>query len=650
MDAWLIGIRNALFHSGFLGTSPTTWLAMANLLIVSLLIWVVWYLWLLARHEDALYAGIGAVLFTAAQIVGLELLVGLLGVLRLAVLEALEIFASLVLFLVAVRPQLSQAREHLRRFLDARKGIRPSWLAVVLVGVATFVALRSVFEGFFLPPREWDALTYHLPIVAAFYQMHAIRPLHSLVVWVDSYPFDGELLSLWTIVFLGLDKLVDLSYLPMLLAGLVSLYGLARTLGASRGGSLLGASLAAFAPAVIVQEVTAHLDAYTMSLLAMGLYLGVAEGREKPSYRGLSTSALAVGLASGLLIGSKYTGVAYAAVVMLVSLAWHTKSSRVSPAGGEKGQSARKASAVLAVVGLSALLGSYSYVRNIIEFQNPLAPYRIQVAGQVLFEGQRSPEQIVTDNTSQSLLGRSLPSRLLRLWLDPGLAAHDDTSFGLGPIWFGIGLPAALLWLVGLAIRRRFLLLFTALAILGCVVATPAFWVPRYSLPLLIVGGLALAWIHDLLRPRLQTVMGMGVVALAAFAVFVTSDLNGISPPVLRDYVASRDDATRSSASFAGLGRRTLVYLDRETEHNPKVIVYTGLVRFIYPLYGPDFRNTVLPFPGGPEQSWDAALARESVDYVLAVRSKPQYTWINSNPSYVEVASDGDYGLFERKN
>lgn len=79
------------------------------------------------------------------------------------------------------------------------------------------------------------------------------------------------------------------------------------------------------------------------------------------------------------------------------------------------------------------------------------------------------------------------------------------------------------------------------------------------------------------------------------------------------------------------------------------MIAYTGLVRFVYPLYGPDFHNKVLPFPGGPKQSWEASLEKKSVNYVLAVRGKPQYTWIVSDPSYEEVASDGSYGLFERK-
>ncbi|MGA2111342.1 MAG: hypothetical protein ABSG98_04240 [Anaerolineales bacterium] len=649
MDAWLIGIRNALFHSGFLGTSPRTWLAMGNLLIVSLLIWGVWCLWILARHDDALYAGLAAVLFAAAQVVGLELLLGLLGVLYLSVLEPVEVLVSLVFFLVAIRPRLPEARENARLFWDRRRGLRPSLLVVVLLALGSFVLLRSLFEGFFLPPREWDALTYHLPIMAAFYQMHAIRPLHSLVVWVDSYPFDGELLSLWTVVFLGLDKLVDLSYLPILLAGLVSLYGLARTLGLSRRGSLVGASLAAFAPAVIAQQVTAHLDAFTMALLALGLYLGVSGSQEKSSYRGLSTSALSVGLASGLLIGSKYTGLVYAAVIILVALAWRAKSNLAALALAGRRLWARFVLTTLAVLGLILLLGAYPYIRNLVEFQNPLAPYRFQIGDVVLFPGSRLPSQIVTDNTSQSLLAQPLVLRLLRLWLDPGLAAHQDTSFGLGAIWLGVGLPACVLWLVYLTYRRKFLLLFTALAILACVVATPAFWVPRYSLPLLIVGGLAAAWIYDLLGSRLGIGLGIGVSALAAFAVFVSSDLGGISPPVLRDYVASRDDATRSSAPFAGEGRNTFLYLDQKTENNPQVIAYTGLVRFVYPLYGPDFHNKVLPFPGGPEQSWEASLEKESVNYVLAVRGKPQYTWIVSDPSYEEVASDGSYGLFERK-
>jgi hypothetical protein len=126
-------------------------------------------------------------------------------------------------------------------------------------------------------------------------------------------------------------------------------------------------------------------------------------------------------------------------------------------------------------------------------------------------------------------------------------------------------------------------------------------------------------------------------------------DMARVDPRLLRDYVASRTDSTRSSADFAAEGRQALLYVEDETRSHPARITYSGLVQFVYPLYGPDFRNTVIYIPPTNESQWQRLLDQYGIGLVVTVESKPQYKWISDDSEFRSVSSHGGFHVFARR-
>ncbi len=650
MQQWLLGMLNAIRHGGLLGSDLNTWLGMAALVAITGLIWAAWYLALCGFCRSALYAMVASMLMTISQIILSELGVGLIGLLYAPVVIGVNLAATGIVLWTSVVPKWGRVIEAQRQLLAQVRSIRLSLFGKAVLGLYLLVLLRSATQGFFLPPREWDALVYHLPIMAAIYQAHAIRPLPSLVIWVRAYPFNVELLSLWNLFFLGLDKLVDIPSLPAIVFGALAAYGLARRWGASRDAAIAGAGILAFAPTMILQQVSSHVDAFIASIFTMGVYLLFAASdafdvKGQPAILGLE-----VGLAAGILAGAKYTGLYYSLALGLLLLGWWIGSSQEAGApAGVRGWAWRAPQVVCPALVAVIALSAYPYLRNLYVFRNPIAPYEVSVLGHVVFQGQRDPDQIVTDNSSPQMLAMPIPERLATTWLEKTGSLEDEFLAGLGPLWIILGVPALAVWLVSIVMRRQLpQLLLCGLTFLA-LLATPAFWVPRYSVPILLLGSLATAWLLDRLWPLARHATTILMLAMTALSVFLTMDLAQVSPKVLRDYVAWRDDRSRSSADFVFVGRKAFLYLEKETSARPATIAYGGLVRFIYPLYGADLRNRVVVFPTSDPHVWQEDLDQSGVEYVIAVKGKAEFTMTTGDPEFQEVASDAGVTVFKRK-
>ncbi|MGA2820187.1 MAG: hypothetical protein ABSF61_05970 [Anaerolineales bacterium] len=650
MQQWLLGMLSAIRHGGLLGSGLNTWLGMAALVAITGLIWAAWYLALCGFCRSAPYAMVASMLMTIAQIILSELGLGLIGLLYAPVVIGVNLVATGIVLLTRVVPKWGRVIEAQRQLLSQVRTIRLSLFGRAVLGLYLLVLLRSAFEGFFLAPREWDALVFHLPIMAEIYQAHAIRPFSSLVIWVRAYPFNVELLSLWNLLFLGVDKLVDIPSLPAIVTGALAVYGLSRRWGASRDAALAGACIFAFAPTMVLQQVSSHVDAFMASIFAMGVYLlfGASHAfdvKAKPAIVGLE-----VGLAAGILAGAKYTGLFYSLALGLLLLGWWLGSLKgtVASAGGRGwawGAPRVVGPALVAVIAL----GAYPYLRNLYVFRNPIAPYEVSLLGHVVFQGQTGLDQFIANNSSPQLLAMPIPERLATTWLEKTGSLEDEFLAGLGPLWIILGVPALAAWLVSIILRRQWLQLLLCVLTFLALLATPAFWVPRYSVPVLLLGALAIGWLLDRLRPFARHATTILLLAMAALSVFLTMDLAQVTPRVLRDYVAWRDDRSRSSADFVWVGRKAFLYLEKETSVSPATIAYGGLVRFIYPLYGADLRNRVVAFRASDPHEWQEDLDHSGVEYVIAVKGKPEFTMTTEDPEFQEVASDGGVTVFKRR-
>jgi len=640
-------IARALFHNGFLGTNATTWFGILILVSTSTFAWVTWYLLILLRHGSSLYAVVAAQLLTMAEITAALLCAGLARVMFAPVVGALVLIMSAAVLLMFVWKH----RRELRRIQSAEwtrwrtGGLR--WVEYVVLAAYAAVLLRSLALGFVLPPREWDGLVYHLPIMGAFYQRHAIEPLTSHIVWVNAYPFTGELLSLWNLLFLGVDKFVDIASLVPVAFGVLAVVGLARAWGASRQASILGASVFAFAPTLIHQQVGASTDALTAAVFSMGAFLIVGVPRGSNGAKDQSTAAVMAGVAAGLLAGIKYTGLLYACGLLLVYGFWILVASRRKT---EKEKEPRRGvgwrQIVLPACIVVALSG-YPYIRNWSLYSNPVAPFEVRIGKEVLFPGERSRDQIALDNTSAETLSRPAWWRLAQAWMGPYDPIEENRLTGMGPLWIIVGIPFLIAWLVNGFRRRSWLQLLLCAVTVGAFLLTPAYWVPRYGIPLVLLGSLATALQLDRLASWARSVVIMETLVLMAFVLFMTTDPVGVGARQLIDLIVSRNDVTRSSADFAGIARPVFQYIDKHTQG--VTITYSGLVRPIYPLYGADFRNRVIEILTDDEQEWNRALDSLGVDVVVAQESKREYEWASRNAEFKEIDRDDGIVLFWRK-
>lgn len=633
--------------SGFLGSSFTTWGGMVVLGLLSFGIWLVWFLTLI-RKFDVLYAAVGAELLSLSQIILSLLLLGFLGWLFPFPLAIVNISIAIGLAILLRRSGWKVSIGIIRVWVKSIRQVPLPWIGRIFIFLFAGILLRSFFQAFLLPPREWDGLVYHLPIMGAFYQAHAIRPLESLVVWVRSYPFSGELLSLWNLMFLGVDKLVDMPFLIPIAFGVLSVYGITRRIGGSREAAFMGAAIYAFAPVMILQQVSTSSDAFLASVFAIGVFLlwprrtGLGETDHRSH---LYWQALFCGLAIGLLASIKYTGVFYAVGLGFLFLI----SMREKLKAGISVLDMKTRIWVMVLVTMAAFsICGYPYLRNLVIEHNPIAPFNMELGGWTVFAGDRNREQIESDNTSETDLALNPIARVVRLWMEPYDTIYNSKLSGLGPLWVILAVPSIFPWLFISVRRKKFFPIALFVVSLLALLATPAYWVGRYAAPVLLVGGVAVAWIYDVLEKWPRLILGLITAGCMVFVTWSTMDLGSVDTKVLLEYITQRTDDNRSSVPFMWMGRDAFRYIEENSLMHPSAIAYGGLVRFIYPLYGANFRNTVYDISTSTPEDWAHSLAVNNIRFVVVVRGKPQLGWTETLTTYRKILEDDNYVLFER--
>jgi len=641
--------------ASFLGTNLGTWMRIGLLLSVSMIIWCSWFAWIRSRNHGILYAIVSAQLFSVAQICLTELALGLIHLLYAGIVIAINIGIAIVLFWRGGWFQRNSANQNRESWWKIFRNSRKSPVAVVVIIAFLGITAWNLFLGWFLPPLQWDGLAYHLPMMAAFYQAHAVFPIQTSSVWIRFYPINGELLGLWNFLLVGTDKLVDWAFVPSIVGGVVALFGLCRRAGARPTYALLGASLMAFAPGMLIQQTGTLNDAFFASLVAMGVFLVLGEAPTEggDGSRSKWLSCLGMATAGGLLTGLKFSGIVYAVgLLVLFAITWI--NPRV-PRGHEAENGRRflrTISLPLCAFVLFAGLGAYPYIRNIVAARNPVAPFQISVGGTILLEGEKQLSDYVdsseTSNAANSPM--NVFAKVVYAWFEPYQSVYEVDLGGFGPLWLVIGIPSLLAWLVDSLRHRR----TGNLSIIGCLFAcsllTPDFWHPRYIFSLLILGGMATAVILEMLNPWIRRLVVAEVLFLICFSAYNVLVPNRVSPADLQNVLLIQHDQSRSSPQFIqpDEGRAAYAWIDTATMNNPSVIAFGRLIRFPYSLHGTDLRNRVVYFLPDSESDWDSVLEQTGVNFVIVLDWTANYQWMQNLPDFKEVFRDGQYVIFQR--
>lgn len=517
----------------------------------------------------------------------------------------------------------------LRNSLNAISLIFEGNLFIKVVGIISFVSLAALGLGLiYLPPYAWDEIWYHLTPMAAWCKQEAITRLPEAVLWqgydpdyvspdqlaldfsiaynwANVYPLNTELSALWTMVLTGSDLLADAAQVPYVLLGVLTTFGLSRVGGARQATSALAAMVFLLTPMILIHLQVAYVDAAFAAMVATSLYL-LLKWQKHPQ----TNYALLLGLAIGLMMGIKSTGLAFAVVFSLAAIVYGTWQCR------HRKMSYRELYLQAGLVFLALFaLGGFWYLRTWWFYGNPIYPVKIELLGWSL-PGMGSVSQLfMFHNTPPPYRERSIILNILTSWLELGDESYNyhSRTRGLGPAWAALALPAILPFFFYAWRQRSAPVLWMVGVTVILLVIQPAVWWPRYILYVVPVGLAAWAWVYDRLYPRLKTIVACLMVLHLVIA-------TGLVLVETLDKLPMALHKTSACRTFGQLYFRDYAWVDTIPPSN---IGHTPMA-WIYPLYG-GLRHQVHLIDAASLQSWRKAICCQELDFVVIKRGYSHY-------------------------
>jgi hypothetical protein len=476
--------------------------------------------------------------------------------------------------------------------------------AAALVLMAAVALAWELLVALVLPPYAYDALTYHLTTVASWVRggnLHA--PALSLCcAW---YPDNAELVFAWPVLLLGSDALVGCVQVGFAVLGGLAVAGLARSAGLRPSAAAIAASAFLVTPIVLTQAPTEYADVLSAALVLAALHALV-----RFAITGGVSRLLVAGLAAGVVLGTKGTGIVWGCTLVVCGLVITVvRSRRTGLSGRRPGTASRRAGiAAVGFVAATLCLGSYWYARNWVDQGNPLYPFRVTVAGVSLWAGPFDVHSVLTEPSAGA--GKPWPVSVIDSWASDlpfwrqGTYDYQQRRGGLGPLFAWLGLPLLVPIAIVLA-RRRDPVLIALILIAFVFVVQPYKWWSRFTIPLAAAGALAvaaaIAWAP---RPWMRTVIAAASVLLALAGVGLSAHAvnpAGRAKSISVGRVLGLIPARMSEDTIGKLFFPEYRFLERVPARATIVVdLAAPAVRFTYPLFGPRLTRAVLPAGAGP--------------------------------------------------
>ena len=263
-------------------------------------------------------------------------ILGMLGWFELRVIVPLLVFlpaAVLVYHRAAVASQMRQSWAEIRAEAQSlRQELRAHrWVTAGLSLVGVHLVVRMV-RTLATPAFGWDDFTYHLFRAGRWVQNSglALEPAPDAWTYYEFFPWGGDLIWAWALVWRVGDVLVPLGAIALWCLVLLVAYCVARELDQDRSTALIVATAIAVLPSQVSQISTAYVDNAVLAMvLVTSLFLLILlrpeNGSEKEgasSQSGVAASLL-VGASCGLGLLVKMSFLPLLAPVAVI-LAWHS--------------------------------------------------------------------------------------------------------------------------------------------------------------------------------------------------------------------------------------------------------------------------------------------------------------------------------------
>lgn len=303
-----------------------------------------------------------------AQILSTEILLGVLGILRLKELILLNLFIMIAVLYISRGKEVSFRADGVREGLGGIINNKAALLG--LCAILSFAAVK-LFINLVNPPFGWDSINYHFTFPVEWLK-HANLG-NPMVISDDPspayYPIGGSLFYFWLIAPLKSVFLADLGQAPFFILAFLSVYGISRKLELGNKYSFYAAALFFIIPNFFKQLQIAYVDVMVAALFLSSLNILLLLNREF-SLR----NALLFGFSLGLFLSVKTVSLPYAALLFLPFLFLSVKK-RARP------------HIFLISTAVVAAIGGFSYIKNFIETGNPLYPLALRLSGITVFKG-----------------------------------------------------------------------------------------------------------------------------------------------------------------------------------------------------------------------------------------------------------------------
>jgi hypothetical protein len=311
---------------------------------------------------------------------------------------------------------------------------RKDYLVVGVWLVIGAILAMQLFRVIGTPPMGTDALGYHLPKAVDWLQSGSLSS-NNLVPYFY-YPGVSELFDVWLLLPFHDSLLVNLQSWPFALMAVLAIYSLARRVGLSiRWAAYSGLFFLSIRAVQVALGFTSFQD---NDIVLAGLFLAAGALALAAVAGANRWLIIGEGLALGLLIGVKFSGPAYALMIIGAHILLAVRRRNTRQLLGD----------LAILIGSMVLVGGFWYLHNWITLGNPVPPFAIQFAGQTIFPGRDGTAFI----PKTTLLGNAMNLQALQLFADRALLQQGGFVAALTLLLLAL---ATLKWLVD-TLRRRY--------------------------------------------------------------------------------------------------------------------------------------------------------------------------------------------------
>jgi|WetSurMetagenome_2_1015567.scaffolds.fasta_scaffold56185_2 hypothetical protein len=301
---------------------------------------------------------------------------------------------GLIAMIIAAIPPVRPAAD----LTIAASGLRAKWDLLTAGGVTLGLLAWGItaFNHVRYTASDSDSMWYHLPMVAEWIRTGSIRPAEAIPLIARAYPGFKESMMAFLSLPTHNEHLVLLGWIefPMLA---LCIYSISRQYGVPKPLAVGTAVCATTVPALSMAVVG---QAGNDQVLSLNFILSVLFGLlllKKPTLG----HAVLLGLSLGATAATKFSGVAYAGIVIVLVCA----QAAFQPFSRSKRMSTGRVLLVLAaLVGTAVLVAAPWYARNIIFYGNPLYPADVNIGGLRLFQGPLGKDYFASVTVGWDLL------------------------------------------------------------------------------------------------------------------------------------------------------------------------------------------------------------------------------------------------------